>query len=205
MKQLYTTCRPAERLPPLATGTMPSWATPSCIALAVRQLLRENRRRFTASNLHIVELTARDAKQTLSHALRDAWRGHTWSQFLKSDAKAAEAFRHCNSAQVRQRAHNMMLRWARGGEDRRHLPAITSGHYVSKTRLLFTQRETGHPFPLRLRYAWRALKSLLCGELRPTCEATGGASWQTQGQAPPSSHGHCPAGHACGRPPRRAW
>ncbi|OLP88707.1 Cytochrome c-type heme lyase [Symbiodinium microadriaticum] len=152
VKQLYTTCRPAERLPPLATGTMPSWATPSCIALAVRQLLRENRRRFTASNLHIVELTARDAKQTLSHALRDAWRGHTWSQFLKSDAKAAEAFRHCNSAQVRQRAHNMMLRWARGGEDRRHLPAITSGHYVSKTRLLFTQRETGHPFPLRLRY-----------------------------------------------------
>ena len=60
-------------------------------ALVARPLPRERRRRLAAANLQIVELTPRDAKQTLRHALRDAWRGHTWSQFLRTDSKAAQA------------------------------------------------------------------------------------------------------------------
>ena len=85
---------------------------------AARPLSREHRRRFAAANLQVVELTPRVAKETLRHAFRDAWRGHTWSQFLRTDSKAAEALQHCTWPQVRQRVHNMMMRWARGGEDR---------------------------------------------------------------------------------------
>ena len=114
---------------------------------AARPLSREHRRRFAAANLQVVELTPRVAKETLRHAFRDAWRGHTWSQFLRTDSKAAEALQHCTWPQVRQRVHNMMMRWARGGEDRRRLRAITSGHYVSRARLLFTQGKPVTPCP----------------------------------------------------------
>ena len=64
--------------------------------------------------------------------------------------KAAEALQDVAWPRVRKRAHSMMLRWARGGENRPHVPAITSGHYVRRARSLFRQGLPSHTLHMRV-------------------------------------------------------